>query len=75
MKSEVIGRGIKHRPPDVSEPAVQIAGGAGESVRNQAVEAVKAVDQELSLCMAFSEHIALIGKDNIKHHLQLILDR
>lgn len=43
-----------HQPPDVSEPAVQVAGGAGESVRNQAVKAVEAVHQKLPLCAAFS---------------------
>ena len=62
-----------HRPPDVSEPAVQVAGGAGEAVRNQAVEAVKAVHQELPLCVAFSEHKAVVGKDHIQHLLKLIL--
>ena len=42
------------KPPDVTEPVVQVTGGAGEGVRNQAVEAVKAVDQELPLCVALS---------------------
>lgn len=45
---------IWHQPPDVSEPAVQVAGGAGESVRNQAVKAVEAVHQKRPLCAAFS---------------------
>ncbi len=59
----------------MSEPALQIAGSAGEGVRNQAVEAVKAVHQELPLCVAFSQHKALVGKDHIQHLLQLILDK
>lgn len=64
-----VGNYNRYQPLDVSEPAVQIAGGAGEGVRNQAVEAVKAVHQELPLRMAFSEHIALVGKDHIQHLL------
>lgn len=56
---------MRHQPPDVSEPAVQIAGGAREGVRDQAVEAVKAVHQELPLCMSFSEHVALVSEDHI----------
>lgn len=64
-----------HKPLDMSEPVVQMAGGAGEGVRNQAVEAVKAVDQELPLCVALCEHKTLIGKNHIQHLLQLILDR
>lgn len=66
---------MRHQPPDVSEPAVQIAGGAREGVRDQAVEAVKAVHQELPLCMSFSEHVALVSEDHIQQLLQLILDR
>lgn len=62
-------KSITLQPSDVSKPAVQIAGGAGEAVRNQVVEAVKAVHQELPLCMAFSEHVALVGEDHIQHLL------
>lgn len=36
------------------EPAVQAAGAVGEGVRNQAVEAVEAVNQELPLSTVFS---------------------
>lgn len=65
----ITGNCNRHQPPDLSEPAVQIAGGAGEGVRNQAVEAVKAVHQELPLCMTFSQNIALVSKDHIQHLL------
>lgn len=51
----------------MSEPAVQVAGGTGEGVRNQAVQAVEAVHQELPLCMALSQNIALISKDHIQN--------
>lgn len=64
-----------HGPPDVHEPAVQVAGGAGECVSNQAVEAVETVHQELPLCVALSQNIALIGQNNIQNLLQLILER
>lgn len=73
MRNAINGNYNGHVPPDVSEPAVQIAGGAGEAVRNQAVEAMKAVHQELPLRMAFSEHIALVCKDHIQHLFELIL--
>lgn len=46
-----MGSVLVNKPLDVSEPAVQTAGGAGEGVRNQAVEAVEAVDQKLPLCV------------------------
>jgi len=58
-----------HTPPDVGKPAVQVVGSAGEGVRNQAVEAVEAVHQELPLCAAFSQHITLIGQHYIQHLL------
>lgn len=58
----------------MSEPTFQTTRGAGEGVRNEVIEAVKAVHQELPLCMALRQHVALIGEDNIKHLLQLILD-
>ena len=62
-----------YSPPDVSEPGVQIAGSARKGVRNQAVEAVEAVYQELPLCIALRQHVTLIGEDYIQHLLKLIL--
>lgn len=63
------------QPPDVSKPAVKAAGGGGEGVGNQAVEAVQAVHQEPSLCAAFRQHVPLVGEDHVQHLLQLILAR
>lgn len=62
-------------PLDLSEPAIQMTGGVGEGVRNQVVEAVEAVDQELSLSVTFCKYKTLIGKNHIQHLLQLVLDR
>lgn len=59
----------------MSEPAVQVGGGGGEGIRNQAIKAVEAVHQELPLCTAFSQHIALISNNNIQYLLQLILQK
>lgn len=66
---------LVNKPLDVGEPAVQMVGGAGEGVRNQAVEAVKAVDQELPLCMTFCKYKTLVGKNHVQHLLQLVLTR
>lgn len=66
---------VVNKPLDVSEPAIQISGGAGEGVRNQVVETVEAVDQELPLCMTLCKNKTLIGKNHIQHLLQLVLDR
>lgn len=68
-----MGSVLVNKPLDVGEPAVQMPGGAGEGVRNQAVEAVEAVDQELSLSMTFCKYKTLIGKNHIQHLLQLAL--
>lgn len=64
-----------YSPSEVCEPAVQITGGAGECVRDEAVETVEAVNQKLPLCMTFSQNIALIGKNHIQNLFKLILDK
>lgn len=70
-----MGSVLVTRPVDVGEPAIQMTGGAGEGVRNQVVEAVEAVDQELPLCVTFCKYKPLIGKNHIQNLLQLVLRR
>lgn len=67
--------GLRCRPLDVGEPAVQVAGRTGERFRDQVLEAVQAVHQELPLSAAFSQDVPLIGNNHIQHFLQLILVR
>ena len=60
-------------PPDLVEPAAQVAGGAGEGVRDEALEAVEAVDQEPPLSVTLCQHVALVGHHHVQHFLQSVL--
>ena len=59
----------------LAEAVLYLAGGPGEGLGDEALQAVEAVHQEPPLGVALSQHATLVGQDHIQHLLQLILER